>query len=68
MGIVPSNISDKKIASTVSPTLFYEKLSFFGKVPMLFFMPENTQEADEIRVQIEKHGGIVIYIPEGCCY
>jgi hypothetical protein len=48
--------------------LFYEKLPIFGKVPMLFFMPENSPEINEIRELIILHGGIEIYIPEGGCY
>jgi hypothetical protein len=35
---------------------------------MLFFLPEQTPEADALRVSIEQYGGIVIYIPEGCCF
>jgi hypothetical protein len=33
---------------------------------MLFFIPE--PEANDLKQLIEQHGGVVIYIPEGCCY
>ena len=35
---------------------------------MLFFIPEKTVEAAELKKVIEQFGGIVIYIPEGCCF
>jgi hypothetical protein len=33
--------------------LFVENLPYFGKVPMLFFIPENSDEASELRHIIE---------------
>jgi hypothetical protein len=33
---------------------------------MLFFIPE--ADTQYLKLMIEQHGGIVIYIPEGCCY
>ena len=67
----PSEMTDcNKILTTktASPTLFFEKLPYFGRVPMLFFIPESSSDAKELQVMIEEHGGIVIYIPEGCCF
>jgi hypothetical protein len=47
----PSDITDcKKLLATptASPTLFYEKLPYFGRVPMLFFIPESSSDAKEL--------------------
>ena len=34
----------------------------------MFYVPDVTPSARSIRRLIEVHGGIVIYIPECCCY
>lgn len=56
------------IPVTQPDQLLTEDLPFFGRVPMLFFLPEQSNEAQTLRKLIQKHGGIVIYIPECCCY
>jgi len=35
---------------------------------MLFFIPEISREVLQLQKLIEKHGGIVVYIAEGCCF
>ena len=52
---VNSTMTDMKRLLTVqaSPTLFYERLPYFGKVPMLFFIPESSNDANELRQLIE---------------
>jgi hypothetical protein len=48
--------------------LFTEQIPIVGRVPILFYVPDVTPSARSIRRLIEAHGGIVIYIPECCCY
>lgn len=39
-----------------------------GKVPILFYVPECTPSFKHVRRIIEAHGGLIIFIPECCCY
>ncbi len=48
--------------------LFTETIPIIGKVPILFYVPDCTPSASKVRKQIETHGGIIIFIPECCCY
>lgn len=35
---------------------------------MMFFLPEPTPQSESLKLEIEQNGGIVIYIPECCCF
>jgi len=48
--------------------LFTETIPVIGKVPILFYVPDCTPSASKVRRIIEAHGGVIIYIPECCCY
>ena len=48
--------------------LFTEVIPVIGRVPILFYVPECTPSCARIRRMIEQHGGLIIYIPECCCY
>jgi hypothetical protein len=48
--------------------LFTETIPVIGKVPILFYVPECTPATAKVRRLIENHGGVIIYIPECCCY
>lgn len=48
--------------------LFTETIPVIGKVPILFYVPDCTPSANRVRQMIELHGGVIIYIPECCCY
>ncbi len=48
--------------------LFTEIIPVIGKVPILFYVPEVTPQAIKVRRLIEQHGGLIIFIPECCCY
>jgi hypothetical protein len=41
--------------------LFVENLPFFGKEPRLFFIPESSEEANELRHMIEQQGGFLLF-------
>jgi hypothetical protein len=48
--------------------LFTETIPVIGKVPTLFYVPEVTPQANKVKRLIESHGGLIIHIPECCCY
>lgn len=48
--------------------LLTEQIPVIGKVPILFYVPDCTPTACKVRRMIEQHGGVIIYIPECCCY
>jgi hypothetical protein len=48
--------------------IFTEEIPVVGRVPILFFLPQNCQESQEISKLINNHGGLVITVVECCTF
>ena len=51
-----------------APPLFVETLPIIGQVPMVFFIPKNDKEYADLKIMIERYGGMVTDIHECFTY
>ena len=49
-------------------TIFTEEIPVIGRVPILFYLPQNCKESREIQRLIINHGGLVITVVECCTF
>ena len=51
-----------------APALFVETLPIIREVPMIFFIPKENQEFSDLKIMIERYGGVTTDIHECFTY